>query len=206
MFFAFFFYFMCSLIIQILSINNDGPIIELGNDQLKQISLNDINSKTIYIVSLNNISGTFTYDIQSPYLLDLSYGKSEKINKIPYYFEGHFEKIDFTNGYFYSISLSVNFKEDNKYTFIKISIMDDDINEFNNNNVIIIHLINNYTWKIVCFTFYIFFSEMIIIIYFCCCKRKFLVKFCYFRKKKIQRSYKKLKEIYELNIIDIQSE
>ena len=68
MFFALFFYLMCSLIIQILSINNDGPIIELGNDQLKQISLKDINSKTIYIVSLNNISGTYTYDIQSPYL------------------------------------------------------------------------------------------------------------------------------------------
>ena len=97
MFFALFFCLMCSLIIQILSINDDGPIIELGNDQLKQISLKDINSKTIYIVSLNNISGTYTYDIQSPYLLDLSYGKSEKINKIPYYFEGHFEKIDFTS-------------------------------------------------------------------------------------------------------------
>ena len=206
MFFAFFFYLMCSLIIQILSINDDGPIIELGKDQLKHISLKDINSKTIYIVSLNNISGTYTYDIQSPYLLDLSYGKSEKINKIPDYFEGHFEKIDFTNGYFYSISLSVNIKEDNKYTFIKINIKDDDINEFNNNNVIIIHLINNYTWKIVCFTFCIFLFEIIVIIYFCCCKRKFLVKFCYFRKKKIQGSYKKLKEIYELNIIDIQSE
>ena len=202
MFFTLCFYLMCSLIIQILSINNDGPIIELGKDQSKQISLKDINSKTIYIVSLNNISGTYTYDIQSPYLLDLSYGKSLYINKIPDYFEGHFEKIDFTNGYFYSISLSVNIKEDNKYTFIKISI-NDDINEFNN-NIIIIHLINNYTWKIVCFTFCIFFSEIIVIIYFCCCKRKFLTKCCFFRKKKRGESYKKLKEIYELNIIDIQ--
>ena len=198
MFLAIFFF---SVIVRVLSHDNDGPIFELEKGQLKQISLVDINSKIIYIVSQNKISGTFTYDIKSPYLLELSYGKSDNNNKIPDSFEGHYEKIDEIKCYFYSISISVNINQDNKY-FIKIFI-NDDINKLNDNNIINIHLIGNYAWKITCFVIAIFFFEIFFIIYFCCCQRKCLIECCNFRKKKEMKSYKKLEEIYELNTIDI---
>ena len=200
MFFAFSFYLYFSLLNQILSQITDRSIIQIENGQMKQITLLDLSTKYIYLVSTNNISGTYTYDIQSPYLLELSKGISDSINTIPDTFDGHYEKIQVIKGYFCSIS--VNIKEDNKFTFIKISIKDE-IDE-KKENKIIIEMIENYTWNILGFVLILSFFEIFGIVFFCCFRREFVMEFCDFRKKENKKIYKKLEEIYELNVIDIE--
>ena len=200
MFFAFSFYLYFSLLNQILSQITDRSIIQIENSQMKQITLLDLSTKYIYLVSTNNISGTYTYDIQSPYLLELSKGISDSINTIPDTFDGHYEKIEVIKGYFCSIS--VNIKEDNKFTFIKISIKDE-LDE-KKENKIIIEMIENYTWNILGFVLILSFFEIFGIIFFCCFRREFVMEFCDFRKKENKKIYKKLEEIYELNVIDIE--
>ena len=103
MFFTIFLIFIFSKITRILSINNDFPIYSLEQEVIKEISLDNINlnSKIIYIISTNNISGTYTYDIQSPYLLELSYGKSDYSFKLPDLFSGNFHKNEKKERYFY---------------------------------------------------------------------------------------------------------
>ena len=200
MFFTISFYLCFSLLIQILSQITDRSIIQIENGQMKQITLLDLSTKYIYLVSTNNISGTYTYDIQSPYFLELSKGISDSINTIPDTFDGHYEKIEVIKGYFYSIS--VNIKEDNKFTFIKISIKDE-LDE-KKENKIIIEMIENYTWNILGFVLILSFFEIFGIIFFCCFRREFVMEFCDFRKKENKKIYKKLEEIYELNVIDIE--
>ena len=200
MFFTISFYLCFSLLIQILSQITDRSIIQIENGQMKQITLLDLSTKYIYLVSTNNISGTYTYDIQSPYLLELSKGISDSINTIPDTFDGHYEKIEVIKGYFCSIS--VNIKEDNKFTFIKITIKDE-IDE-KKENKIIIEMIENYTWNILGFVLILSFFEIFGIIFFCCFRREFVMEFCDFRKKENKKIYKKLEEIYELNVIDIE--
>ena len=200
MFFTISFYLYFSLLNQILSQITDRSIIQIENGQMKQITLLDLSTKYIYLVSTNNISGTYTYDIQSPYFLELSKGISDSINTIPDTFDGHYEKIEVIKGYFCSIS--VNIKEDNKFTFIKISIKDD-IDE-KKENKIIIEMIENYTWNILGFVLILSFFEIFGIIFFCCFRREFVMEFCDFRKKENKKIYKKLEEIYELNVIDIE--
>ena len=200
MFFTISFYLYFSLLNQILSQITDRSIIQIENGQMKQITLLDLSTKYIYLVSTNNISGTYTYDIQSPYLLELSKGISDSINTIPDTFDGHYEKIEVIKGYFCSIS--VNIKEDNKFTFIKISIKDE-IDE-KKENKIIIEMIENYTWNILGFVLILSFFEIFGIIFFCCFRREFVMEFCDFRKKENKKIYKKLEEIYELNVIDIE--
>ena len=203
MFFIIFLYLLYSKLNQISSLDNDFPIFRLEQEVIKEISLIDINSKTIYIISTNNISGTYTYDIHSPYLLELSHGKSYYSSKIPDLFEANFEKNDMRDGYFYSFSFEVN--EDNKYTFLKIFIKDD-IDKLKNNNSIKILLVKVYTWKIICFCSLFFLFYLILIIYLFCFKREFLIKFCYFRKGNKLQYYSKIPKIYELNIIEDQTE
>ena len=191
-----------SLFNEIIS-STETSIIELEKGEIKQIQLEEPISKIIYIVSKNDISGTYTYDIESPYILEISYGKSDNKNKIPDIFEGHYEKVKIIKGYFYSIPVSI--KEDNKYTFIKM-VYKDNINIFNNkNNNITIHLIENYTGSILSFVLCVAFIEIFIILFFCTCGRKFLTKFCDFRNLDCNKGkkYKKIDEIYELNVIDI---
>ena len=200
MFFTISFYLYFSLLNKILSQITDRSIIQIENGQMKQITLLDLSTKYIYLVSTNNISGTYTYDIQSPYFLELSKGISDSINTIPDTFEGHYEKIEVIKGYFYSIS--VNIKEDNKFTFIKISIKDE-LDE-KKENKIIIEMIENYTWNILGFVLILSFFEIFGIIFFCCFRREFVMEFCDFRKKENKKIYTKLEEIYELNVIDIE--
>ena len=200
MFFTISFYLYFSLLNQILSQITDRSIIQIENGQMKQITLLDLSTKYIYLVSTNNISGTYTYDIQSPYFLELSKGISDSINTIPDTFDGHYEKIEVIKGYFCSIS--VNIKEDNKFTFIKITIKDE-IDE-KKENKIIIEMIENYTWNILGFVLILSFFEIFGIIFFCCFRREFVMEFCDFRKKENKKIYKKLEEIYELNVIDIE--
>ena len=200
MFFTISFYLYFSLLNQILSQITDRSIIQIENGQMKQITLLDLSTKYIYLVSTNNISGTYTYDIQSPYLLELSKGISDSINTIPDTFDGHYEKIEVIKGYFCSIS--VNIKEDNKFTFIKITIKDE-LDE-KKDNKIIIEMIENYTWNILGFVLILSFFEIFGIIFFCCFRREFVMEFCDFRKKENKKIYKKLEEIYELNVIDIE--
>ena len=107
------------------------------------------------------------------------------------------------DGYFYSFSFEVN--EDNKYTFLKIFIKDD-IDKLKNNNSIKILLVMVYTWKIICFCSLFFIFYLILIIYLFCFKREFLIKFCYFRKGNKLQYYSKIPKIYELNIIEDQTE
>ena len=205
MFFTIFLIFIFSKITRILSINNDFPIYSLEQEVIKEISLDNINlnSKIIYIISTNNISGTYTYDIQSPYLLELSYGKSDYSFKLPDLFSGNFHKNEKKERYFYSCSVKVN--KNKKYTFLKIYIKDK-IDNFKDNKSLKLLLVKNYTWKIVCFCSFLFFFEFIIIIYIFCCKREFLIKFCNFRKENVLQNYNKIPGIYELNFIDIPSE
>ena len=184
-------------------ISQNAFIVELQKSETKQIALNIMSENVFYIYSKDLISGTYTYDIESPYILNLSFGKSDDNNKIPSNFEGHFEKVKIINGYFYSIPIDI--KDDNKYTFIKIEIKENnsDINE--NDNFIKIKLNENSSFNIVCFVLCLFIFEALIIICFCCLGRNFLIKCCNFRedeKDRIIRN-KKLNEIYELKYIDI---
>ena len=202
MIFIIYIHILYSLFNEIIS-SKGTSIIELEKGEIKQIQLEEPVSKIIYIVSKDDISGTYTYDIESPYVLDISYGKSDNKNIIPNLFEGHYEKVKVIKGYFYSIPVSI--KEDNKYTFIKM-VYKDDINNFNNkNNNITIHLIENYTGNIISFVLCVSFFEIFIILFFCTCGRRFLTKFCDFRNWECDsgKKYKKIDEIYELNIIDI---
>ena len=202
MIFIIYFHIFYSLFNEIIS-SIETPIIELEKGETKQIHLGGQNSKIIYIVSKGDISGTYTYDIESPYILEISYGKSDDKNKIPDLFEGHYEKVKIIKGYFYSIS--VNIEEDNKYTFIKM-VYKDDINYFNsNNNVLTIYLIENYTGNILSFVLCVSSLEIFIILFFCTCGRNFLTKFCDFTNWNCDdgKKYKKINEIYELNVIDI---
>ena len=196
-------YIVFSIFNQIIYASESEPlIIEIENSQQKQIKLTETNLNIIYLVTKNNISGTYAYDIRTPYTLELSYGKSDSKNIIPDLFEGHYEIMNITNGYLYSISVSIN--DDNKYTFIKMKIKDD-INIIKN-NFITINLIEVYTLSIVALSLCIFIFVISIILFFFTCGRDFLTECCDFRDMIFgnKKKYTKLNEIYELNVIDIE--
>ena len=204
MFFKIAFYIIISIINQIISAQ-EPFIIELEKSKKTQIQLDDKFSKIVYLVVKNDISGTFTYDFESPYILELSYGKSDNPNTIPATFIGHYEKVKVIKGYFYSISVSV--KDDNKYTFIKITNKEDSKNfkSINNNNIITVNLIENYSSSIGWFTFFIYISDIFLILMFCTCGRSFLNRACDFRElTPVKKKYEKIQEVYELNVIDIE--
>ena len=199
------FYVIASLINIIISISDstNSIIIELEKRKKTQIQLDDKFSKIIYLVAKNDISGTYTYNVESPYTLELSFGKSDKSNIIPDIFEGHYENNSIIKGYFYSISVSVY--DDNKYTFVKIKFKDD-INNFNiNNNIITVNLVENYSSSIAWFSFFIYFIDILLILLFCTCGRNFINKVCDFTDlMPAKKKYEKIQEIYELNVIDIE--
>ena len=199
------FYVIASLINIIISISDstNSIIIELEKRKKTQIQLDDKFSKIIYLVAKNDISGTYTYNVESPYILELSFGKSDKSNIIPNIFEGDYENNSIIKGYFYSISVSV--KDDNKYTFVKVKFKDD-INNFNiNNNIITVNLVENYSSSIAWFSFFIYFIDILLILLFCTCGRNFINKVCDFTDlMSVKKKYEKIQEIYELNVIDIE--
>ena len=197
------FYIIISIINQIIS-TQEPLIIELEKSKKTQIQLDDKFSKIVYLVVKNDISGIFTYDFESPYILELSYGKSDNPNTIPATFIGHYEKVKVIKGYFYSISVSV--KDDNKYTFIKITNKEDSKNfKINNNNIITVNLIENYSSSIGWFTFFIYIFDIFLILMFCTCGRSFLNRACDFRELMPEKKkYEKIQEVYELNVIDIE--
>ena len=56
-------------------------------------------NNAIYICSKNSISGIYTYDIKTPYLVNVSFGTSESKEILPSFQEGHKENIsNFING------------------------------------------------------------------------------------------------------------
>ena len=199
------FYVIASIINKIISIpdSTDSLIIELEKRKKTQIQLDDKLSKIIYLVAKDDISGTYTYNVESPYILELSFGKSDKSNIIPNTFEGHFEKNRIIKGYFYSISVSV--KDDNKYTFVKITFKNG-VNNFNkNNNIISVNLVENYSSSIAWFFFFIYFFDISIIFMFCTCGRNFINRACDFTDlMPVKKKYEKIQEMYELNVIDIE--
>ena len=202
MFLMIYFYIIISIINHIIS-TTDSLIVELEKRKKTQIQLDDKFSKIIYLVAKNDISGTYTYNVESPYMLELSFGKSEKSNIIPNIFEGHYEKNRIIKGYFYSISVSV--KDDNKFTFVKILYNDGTNNLDINNNILVVNLVENYSASIgwFCFFFYMFF--IFIILMFCTCGRSFLNRACDFTDlMPVKKNYEKIQEIYELNVIDIE--
>ena len=202
MFFMITFYIIISIINQIIS-TQEPLIIELEKSKKTQIQLDDKFSKIVYLVVKNDISGTFTYDFESPYILELSYGISDNPKTIPATFIGHYEKVKVIKGYFYSISVSV--KDDNKYTFIKITNKEDSKNFKSNNNIITVNLIENYSSSIGWFTFFIYIFDIFLILMFCTCGRSFLNRACDFRELMPEKKkYEKIQEVYELNVIDIE--
>ena len=204
MFFMIAFYIIISIINQIISAQ-EPLIIELEKSKKTQIQLDDKFSKIVYLVVKNDISGIFTYDFESPYILELSYGISDNPKTIPTTFGGHYEKVKVIKGYFYSISVSV--KDDNKYTFIKITNKEDSKNfkSINNNNIITVNLIENYSSSIGWFTFFIYILDIFLILMFCTCGRSFLNRACDFRElTPVKKKYEKIQEVYELNVIDIE--
>ena len=197
------FYIIISIFNQIVPIS-DSLIIELEKDQKTQIQFDGKLSQIIYIVSKNDISGTYTYDFISPYILELTLGRSDAVNSIPTTFEKyHYEKGKIINGYYYSMSVSV--KDDNKYTFIKV-IYKDDINNFNiNNDITTVNLVPNYTWNIIWIVLFMTIFDVSCILFFCSCGRSFLEKACNFMDLiQFKKKYKKLEQIYELNVISIE--
>ena len=199
------FYIIISIINQIIS-TQEPLIIELEKSKKTQIQLDNKFSKIIYLVVKNDISGIYTYNFETSYNLELSYGISDKTNTIPATFEGHYESYNVINRYFYSISVTI--KDDNKYTFIKVTNKDDSnnikSNNNNNNNIITVILVVNYTSSIVWFTFFFFLFDFFLVFLFCTCGRNFLKRVCDCTEKMpLKKKYEKIQEIYELNVINI---
>ena len=93
----------------------DNQIEQIEEDEKKIFYMN---SNILYIVSKNALSGVYNYDIDSPNLLNVTYGKSDSQNLIPIEFEGHNETMLHMKGY--KISIAVPISNDDKYTFLKV--------------------------------------------------------------------------------------
>ena len=177
-----FFLFLFPLIFSL----KEPDIYLLEKDSSQKYYINNMTDNTLYLFSKNTISGTFTYDIDSPVALNLSFSKSASIDSNPSslsFEEGHNENI--TNwkeneGYKYFFSIPVLISDDNKYTTIKIQCSDENkcIKEGEN---ISVKLIGNYTWKIAVFVlcYFIFFIAAIFLT--CYFARNCLTKCCNFR-------------------------
>ena len=142
---------------------------------------------TLYLFSKNTISGTFTYDIDSPVALNLSFSKSASIDSNPSslsFEEGHNENI--TNwktdkGYKYFFSIPVLISDDDTYTFIKIKCSNDNDCIQPGDNISV-KLVGNYTWKISIFILFYFLILLGVIFSTCYFARNCLTKCCNFRE------------------------
>ena len=138
-----------------------------------------------YLFAKNVISGVFTFDIESPVLLNLSYGKSDTIQTLPSSFdEGHNENITQwkkNEGYEYFYSFPVFISNDDKYTVIKLKCSSDEACLKDGKNIRV-ELITEYTWKISVFVLFIFLFFIGVIFATSYFARNCLSKCCNFRK------------------------
>ena len=161
----------------------EPQIYELENDNSQKFNLSNMPYNTLYIFSKNTITGTFTYDIDSPVALNLSYAKTNSKDSIPSVLEvGHNENITRwknNEGYQYFFSIPVLISEDDTYTMLRI-----EWNEYNSNITqtnINVKLTGNYTWKISVFVLCLFLFFIGAIFSTCYFARNCLSKCCNFR-------------------------
>ena len=161
------------------------PHGELGEGISIIIHPDNMINNEYYAFAKNVISGVFTFDIESPVLLNLSYGQSDTIATLPSSFdEGHNENItQWKNkegfGYFYSFSVFIS--NDNKYTVLKLKCPGDEAC-LTEGKKIKIALITDYTWKISIFVLFLFLFFIGVIFATSYFARNCLSKCCNFRK------------------------
>ena len=177
-----FIFFLSPITISI--IEDDFPKYELELDNSRTFNKDNMTNNELYIFSKNSISGVLTYDIDSPVLLNLSYGTSNKKESIPTTFdEGHNENITdwkTDKGYKYFFSIPVLISDDDTYTFIKIKCSNDNDCIQPGDNISV-KLVGNYTWKISIFILFYFLILLGVIFSTCYFARNCLTKCCNFR-------------------------
>ena len=169
----------------------EPQIYELENDNSQKFNLSNMPYNTLYIFSKNTITGTFTYDIDSPVALNLSYAKTNSKDSIPSVLEvGHNENITRwknNEGYQYFFSIPVLISEEDTYTMLRI-----EWNEYNSNITqtnINVKLTGNYTWKITVFVLFLFIFFIGAIFSTCYFARNCLSKCCNFSSSCIYNNY-----------------
>ena len=183
---SFYFFIVFSLFAGILSVDRI-PYGELGEGISITIYADNMLNNEYYLFAKNVISGVFTFDIESPVLLNLSYGQSDTVTTLPSSFdEGHNENITQWKknegfGYFYSIPVFIS--DDNKYTVIKLKCPGDEAC-LTNGKSIKVKLVTDYTWKISVFVLFLFLFFIGVIFATSYFARNCLSKCCNFRKDK----------------------
>ena len=115
--------FLLFVLCFVLKIISSKEELELKKGESINITKINMENNAIYICSKNSISGIYTYDIKTPYLVNVSFGTSESKEILPSFQEGHKENIsNFVNEseYKYLFSVPIFISNDDKYTFIKI--------------------------------------------------------------------------------------
>ena len=175
--------FLISLLIKLISSIEYN--FELDIDASKQFTNNHFTNNELYIFSKNTISGVYTYDIDSPATLNLSFGLSDAFgNKDINFEDGHNENITLwktAEGYKYFFSIPVKVSDNDKFTVLKLMCNHGDncINDGENINV---KLVANYTWKISIFVLFFFLIIIGAIFATCYFARNCLTKCCNFMK------------------------
>ena len=164
------------------------PYHELDIDKSQKYKKVDMNEdNTLYIVSKDTISGVFTYDMDSPVPLNLSFGFSDSKDSLPASFEeGHTENITVwktEQGYNYFFSYSIQIKNDNRYVFLKISCVND-TTCIDGDDHINVKLNPEYSWKITLIVLFVYIIIIGAIIAICYFARNCLTKCCNFMDKK----------------------
>ena len=181
--FFLFIFFLFPITISI--VEDDFPKYELELDNSQTFNKDNMTNNELYIFSKNSISGVLTYDIDSPVLLNLSYGTSNNKESIPTTFdEGHNENITdwkTDKGYKYFFSIPVLISDDDTYTFIKIKCSNDNDCIQPGDNISV-KLVGNYTWKISIFILFYFLILLGVIFSTCYFARNCLTKCCNFRE------------------------
>ena len=168
-----------------------APYHELDIDQSQKYKKVDMNEEnTLYIVSKDTISGVFTYDMESPVPLNLSYGFSDNKDSLPSSFDkGHNENVTARKteqGYNYFFSYSIKIKNDDRYVFIKIACINDTMC-IDGDEYINIKLVPEYTWKVVLIVLFVYLIIIGGIICVCYFARNCLTKCCNFMDRKNEK-------------------
>ena len=174
--------FLLFILCFVLKIISSKEELELKKGESINITKINMENNAIYICSKNSISGIYTYDIKTPYLVNVSFGTSESKEILPSFQEGHKENIsNFINGseYKYLFSVPIFISNDDKYTFIKIMCINESecIKDNENMNV---KLFADDTWKIAIMFLFIFLFVIATIFLTCYFARNCLTKCCNF--------------------------
>ena len=159
-----------------------SSILSLKSEKIEQIEVGQelefiMNSKTIYIATKNTLNGVLIYDVYSTKNLNLTFAKFDSLEsplKLED-FEGHNETTKNISDCLTSIS--VNVKNDEKYTFLKIDNLDYDSQIIS----IKVKLSSDQTWTLVIIVLGLFTFIFIVIFLVCLLAKKYLMDCCNFK-------------------------